>query len=974
MKSHVVSAIFRRNFISYFSNPTGYVFICVFVLLTGFAAFWPNEFFNANLANLDQLNRYLPFIMLIFIPAITMSIWADERRQGTDELLLTIPATDLEVVIGKYLAAVAIFSVALVFSLSNVLVLSWLGDPDLGLLFGNYVGYWLVGVAMLAIGMVASFLTSNLTVGFILGVAFNAPLVFADSADVILPAAWALDIKHWSLAEQFRDFGRGVISLSSVAYFLSIVGVMLYLSMVLIGRRHWRGGRDGQSLLGHYIARTLALVVFAVSLSLLVLHFDRRLDVTAERLSSLSPRTVDLLRDLKRPVQIEAFISPQVPEGYVRTRLDLLSMLRELERRSGGMLQIRVNNTEPFSESAQRAEEQYGIKSQQVASRTRGAMNIEEIYLGVAFTSGLEKVVVPFFDRGVPVEYELIRSIGTVAGEKRKRLGLLTTDAKLQGEFDMQTMSPGRKELIIEELEKQYEVVPVNADSPIHERYDVLLAVQPSSLSEEQMTNFVAAVRSGQPTAIFEDPFPYLDPNVPATSAPKRPGGGMGMFQQPTPPQPKGNIGQLWATLGIDFSTSNVVWQQYNPYPKISAFPPEFVFIDKGCTPQPFNPSDVISSQLQQLLFLFPGSLRRQNAANTKFTPLVTTGDATGTVGYTDILLPSLFGMGGGQLNPNRRHRPTSESYVLAAHITGKPGSAAASPHALGASNLPMADEDSPQKSADTAASESSAAASSESHAPPTEENATASDHSAQTADASPTPSKPEQPKPADSATQPKPPETKAEPPKSEELNVVVVGDIDVLYSAFVALRNRGDDPEAEVQLDLDNVTFVLNTLDALANEDRYLQIRARRMRHRSLTDLDRRTERVREQAAVEREKFAEQFEKQREAAQAELDKKVAEMKKRTDLNPLQMLQEVELVRRTEERRLEARTEQLKRERDEKIKAVERDLALQVRQVQNHTKWAAVAIPPILPLVFGSYIFVRRRQQEREGVSKRRLK
>ncbi len=165
MRWNVVYAIFNRNLISYFSTPTGYVFICLFVFLSSFAAFWPNDFFSANLANLDQLNKSIAGILLIFIPAITMSIWSEERRQGTDELLLTLPAGDIDVVVGKFLAGTGIYSIALFFSmLCNFMMLFFLADGklDFGLFVCTYFGYWLMGLAMIAIGMIASFLPAIL--------------------------------------------------------------------------------------------------------------------------------------------------------------------------------------------------------------------------------------------------------------------------------------------------------------------------------------------------------------------------------------------------------------------------------------------------------------------------------------------------------------------------------------------------------------------------------------------------------------------------------------------------------------------------------------------------------------------------------------------------------------------------------------------------------------------------------------------
>lgn len=956
MNWHVVRAIFKRNFVSYFSSPTGYVFICVFVALSSLAAFWPNEFFNSNLANLDQLNVYFPAIMLVFIPAITMSVWAEERRQGTDELLLTLPASDLDVVLGKFLASLAIFSVALLFSLfSNLLVLKALGNPDLGLFLVTYFGYWMIGMTMLSVGMVASFLTSNLTVGFILGALFNAPLVLSQYAEVITSNAESAQlIRQWSISEQFRDFERGVVSLSSVSYFLMITAVMLYLALVLIGRRHWKGGRDGSSLAGHFAVRALMLLIVAISASYVFARHDVvRMDITSEKLSSLSPDTRRLIKDLKteHPVVIEAFISPTVPSEYVQTRLNLISVLDELAALGGSKIQVHMHSVQNSTQLASDAEEKYGIRPRQVLSKRRGAYTQEQIFMGVAFTCGLEKEVLPFIDKGLPPEYELVRSICVVAQEKRQKIGVLKTGVSLFAGFDPTTMGMSEDQHIITELRKQYEVVEVDPARPIEtDQYAMLLAIQPSGLSKPQrpgqppapnpeMDNFLDAVRKGLPTAVFEDPLPGFWRNVAGTMQP---------MQQPqqnpfmqAPPIPKDNsITKLWDMLGVDMIGDELIAQNWNPYPKIGFIEPEFIFIGEGSgASEPFNESDEITSGLQEVLFLLAGSFTKQNKSTLDYQPLCTTGDRTSTIGVEKYLEEvrkgadmSIFRVG------------SHTKYDMAVHVKGKVKAKKAEAF-HGQSRFAGLEAGLCQE------------------APASQPPAGASKKPALSGQAA-----------ALKQLQDAMAEEQLDGEKTSNVNVVLVSDIDCLSSQLFQMRERGAQDEDEVKWNLQNVTFALNVVDALSGDTRFIEIRKRQPKHRILEAIETKIEDARIAADKDRDKFVKKFEQEKVEAEQKFREKVDKLEARTDLSENAKNQRVRELQVHGQRELVVKLSEMKNTLDSELAKNKNKLELDMRKLQDGYKLWAVLVPPIPPLLIAFFVYFHRRSQEREGVSKSRLK
>ena len=895
-------AVFKRDFISYFLNPTGYVFICVFVLLGSAAAFLPDDFINSNLANLAALNFWFPLISLIFIPAVTMGIWAEERRNGTAELLLTSPLSTAQTVFGKYAAAVAVYSVSLLFSLaSNWIILSWLGEPDFGLFLSTYLGYELIGLSMLALGMFASFLARQLTVAYIIGVLFNVPLVAVYWADALpVSRRIAAFLKESSLESFFEPFGRGIVSLSGLLYFTLIPVTALYLCVIMAESSRWSARRPLVHLM-HYGIRAAALIVLTVSLVGAVRQHDLRHDMTEEKLSSLSDESIRLLEEYQSdfPTVIEAYVSPEVPPEYARTRLDLLTFIGELKTRLGGRAFVTVRTVRANTLAAYQLEKKYGIKPRRVAFETRGQLREESIFLTVVFRSGPKTVLVPFMNRGLSPEYELVSSLVNVGNRPKKRLGILKTDAMLFGKTDSVGRTVITRWQLVDELARQYRVEEVDPSLPIPAgAYDALVAVQPSSLDPGQFAHFHDAVARGEAAVIFEDPFPLFADFLAGTAAPKTYRPDLGLF-----PAPKGEIGRLWSTLGVLFGT-DILWSTYNPYPKLAFFSEEFLFVDakpikleneeEAAKQSPvkkvrvsdylpavrpnesvsFNPAEESVASLTHMLFPFAGYIVPDRNRSADFVPLIT-AEAGGTASSDDGNV-----IRAGVQSHVRKRNERHGLYTLAARVTGPVPEYARTP-----------------------------------------ENPAA------------------------------------------RLNAVLVSDLDFLTPGIFRLREEGNDLPGGARLDSDNVTFVLNVIDSAAGDEPFIRLRSRRTRHRTLTAVEDALRGIQNQASRDQITFYKELEEARDAETEKMNRRIAELAN-SGGGPGRLSQEetaeINSAIVAMQDRLKRDFDEKNEEYNKKVEDSRRRMNEKIRQIQGRYKLFAVLLPPLPPLLLALGVFTRR--------------
>jgi ABC-2 type transport system permease protein len=235
-----IGVLFRRELASYFATPLAYVFIVIFLMLSGTFTFYLGGFYERGQADLAPFFNFHPWLYLFLVPAISMRLWAEERKSGNIELLLTLPVTTWQAVLGKFLAAWAFTGVALALTFPMWMTVNYLGDPDNGAILTAYLGSWLMAGGFLAIGACISAATRNQVVAFILTVVACFGFLLAGFPLVLdVFSAWAPQglvdaIASLSFLTHFQALSRGVIALRDVVFFALLIGSFLYANTIVL--------------------------------------------------------------------------------------------------------------------------------------------------------------------------------------------------------------------------------------------------------------------------------------------------------------------------------------------------------------------------------------------------------------------------------------------------------------------------------------------------------------------------------------------------------------------------------------------------------------------------------------------------------------------------------------------------------------------------------------------------------------------
>ena len=523
-----INAIAKRELGGYFSSPVAYVFIVIFLLLTGFFTFSMGHFFEAGQANLESFFRWHAWLYLFLVPCVGMRLWAEERRVGTIELLLTKPITAWQAILGKFLASWIFLGLALALTFPIVITVNYLGSPDNGLIIGAYIGSMLMAGTYLAISSMTSALTRNQVVSFIISVVICLFLVLCGVEEVTgyltrLDKPWVVDlVSSFSVMTHFQPFTTGMVDSRDVIFFLLIIGFALFTNGVII-RSHQASTdklmkRKTFERVLYSTGGVAAMFIVMLAFYVVTSAVKVRLDITADKAHTLSPGTKKILGRLDSRVTLRFYSSqsdnamPPVLKTYALRIDDLLhEFSQEAATHGKGQLQIEKYDPKPDSEAEDSA------RLNGIEGHATGPFGSDKIYLGVVVSVLDQKFTLPFLapDRERLLEYDLARAIAHVTSHAQPVVGIMS-GLPIWCEAFNPMMHPGETRAedwaFVSELKKDFTVkrVPMTATN-IDPDVKLLLVAHPVEITDASQYAIDQFVMRGGKLFAFVDPHAYFD-------------------------------------------------------------------------------------------------------------------------------------------------------------------------------------------------------------------------------------------------------------------------------------------------------------------------------------------------------------------------------------------------------------------------------------------------------------------------------
>ena len=655
-----IKAIFKREFKSYFDSPVAYVFLTAFLVLIGFMTFGVAMFYERRQADLTPFFFWHPWVYLLLVPAATMGLWADERRNGTAELVLTLPITVREVLVGKFLAAWAFMGAALALTFPVALTAGYLGSPDWGVVLCGYAGSFLLAGAAAAVGVFASTLSRSSVVGFVISLAlvFLLLIIGFDPVTTALanwgvPTAIVDGIAGCSLLSHFEAMRRGVIDLADVGFYL---GVMVFM---LAAAKTVTDGRRGASK-GLVALTVLAVIVVAADFILAALPL--RGDFTAERLYTLSDGSKAVLGKLDADVTFKYYVSgsaADMPMALKTYATQVGNLLKEYERAAGGRLAIETYDPKPDSDAEEWAQ-RYGIEPQTV--NPFGS----PVYFGIVAVCGDREEALGVLSpkTEATLEYDLTRLLTRVVWPEKPVVGVMTSLSDvLGGPTDPMMMQMGQRPpqgwAAFAELAKDYEVKAVATDAAeIDPAVKTLVVLHAKDLSDKTLYAIDQFVLRGGKLIACVDPFSVKD--MIASRQRQNPmmgqmGGGM---------DGPSTLGKLFDAWGVKFDVTKITCDleastKLNNGQGGVEENPAFLSLGKDN----MDKGDILVQSLSQVMFPFAGAFAfEKKDMDLEFVPVITTSKENSCA--TDKMAMQ---MGGGV----KDMIPDGHERILAARLSG---------------------------------------------------------------------------------------------------------------------------------------------------------------------------------------------------------------------------------------------------------------------------------------------------------------